>query len=413
MNLFEIEEYDNLEKKRNLDVKSSGIITSTKYFPVFEENEKEIIIKPLSKTKPFSTPLFSYSEVYWSYLTNKYIDSNTPVYKLAICKNLTQEQPKYFEKGCRVENILKEGEHLVNLLEFFRKNQEEGIEIDNYINYCEVQYDYEPILRSTFFRKNKELGKSLAEQILCSILRRDENYHYENVSFIEKDGKIIKIAPMLDFEYSQMFMYPDMKELHEARFSHYDEGMGPLFKYDATLSYKQNLVLFQKKLEEETIYDQIDDFHFSNLKKNLKTIVELYPELVEKFMEKISRMKKEVEELNIEINNDFIGSFSSLDWEPTRMLLKGGKKENDKEYLYAKKRAEENKITLNQQDFIDKLKKETIWSIDKLTYILSILLNEKIKDYENKTLYKPVYRFPEEVVEQIQTYEHQKILAKK
>ena len=71
MSLFDINNYDIKDKKRYLYKKPSGVVSSKKSFPVFEDNNKEYIFKPLSKTKPLSTPLFAYSEVYWSYLIKK------------------------------------------------------------------------------------------------------------------------------------------------------------------------------------------------------------------------------------------------------------------------------------------------------------------------------------------------------
>ena len=103
MNIFKVNNYDIKNKKRNLEAKASGVVSGTKYFPVFDENGKEYIFKPLSKTKPYSTPLFAYSEVYWSYLIKKYIDSNTPQYRLAICNGLSDEQPKYYDKGTIIQ----------------------------------------------------------------------------------------------------------------------------------------------------------------------------------------------------------------------------------------------------------------------------------------------------------------------
>ena len=56
MNIFQVKEFDYNNRKRNLESKASGVVSSTKYFPVFEEDGKEKIFKPLSKTKPLSTP---------------------------------------------------------------------------------------------------------------------------------------------------------------------------------------------------------------------------------------------------------------------------------------------------------------------------------------------------------------------
>lgn len=336
---MEIHEYDIDKKIRNLNIISSGVVLSTKYFPVFLEDGKERIFKPLSKTKPYQTPLFAYSEVYWSYFINKYIDSQTPIYSLATCKNLSKEQNKYYEKGCIVDNILNENEELINLLELFRKYPDYQVDIDDYINYCEVQYDYEKVLRSTFFTINRDLGEELAKQILCSILRRDENYHYENVSFIQENGKIKKIAPMMDMEYSQMFMYPDEIEKHRKRFSLYDEGMGVIFSYNCDLDFNDNYFEFLSKLYGDCIYDKYDEYKFYNLKNNIKTITELYPNMCKDFLKRLESMRKEVETTEITLSDEFLGTFSSLDWIPTRMILKEGKTKDSEEYKYALKEA--------------------------------------------------------------------------
>lgn len=404
MEIFNVEEFDYDKRKRNLTSKSSGVVSSTKYFPVFEVYGKEKIFKPLSKTKPLSTPLFSYSEVYWSYLINKYIDEETPIYKLAYCHNLSNEQPKYYEKGCVVNNILNDGEELINILELFRKYPDSSVNIDDYINYCEIQYDYTPILMSEFFRTNTSLAKKLSEQILCSILRRDQNYHYENVSLIFKDGKPTRLAPIIDLEFSQMFMYPDMRDYHEQKFSTYDEGMEPIFNYDDSKSYEENLEIFKTRVEYGSIYDYFDMYKNNIVMKNIRTIVSLYPDVAKDFVRKINAMRREVESLEINFDSNFLGSFSSDDWRPTRMLFKENKKETDEEYKKAKEEAESKRIILNNDNFNNKLKREGVWNIDKMTRVINMFLEinqnkfPNIRDYQNRTLYGSVKRFPEEVM---------------
>lgn len=404
MNLFDIKEYDYENRKRNLTTKASGVVSSTKYFPVFEEDGKEKIFKPLSKTKPYSTPLFSYSEVYWSYLINKYIDKETPIYSLGYCHNISSDQPKYYEKGCIVNNVLGDGEVLVNLLEFYRMYPDNLVNIDDYTNYCEMQYDYTPILKSDFFRNNEVLSRKLSEQILCSILRRDDNYHYENVSLVFKDGIPIRIAPIIDLEFSQMFMFSDKTNTHENKFSHYDEGMMPIFSYDNTKNYEENLAVFLSKIDEGSIYDNFDISKNYLVMKNIKTIVSLHPDLVQDFIKKLELMKNEVENLNIDFDTNFLGSFSSDDWYPTRMLFKENKTETDEEYIMAKLKAEANRITLNQESFNQQLKSEVIWSIDKLISVIEFFVdinNKKYPDltlYESKTLYQKVSRYREEIM---------------
>ena len=118
MELFKPIKLNYCDRVRNLDIEAKGNVKSTKYFPVFLINGEEYIFKPLSKTKPLTTPLFAYSEVFWSYVINKYFDSNTPVYRLAYCDGIGNIQPKYYNKGVLVKSVLKENQKLINLLEY-------------------------------------------------------------------------------------------------------------------------------------------------------------------------------------------------------------------------------------------------------------------------------------------------------
>lgn len=65
---YRVHQYDYNKRDGNLDAEAKGEVKSKKYFPYFYEKDKKIIFKPLSKTKPFSTPYFAYSEVVWSYI---------------------------------------------------------------------------------------------------------------------------------------------------------------------------------------------------------------------------------------------------------------------------------------------------------------------------------------------------------
>ena len=403
-NIFKIKEFKYEDRLRTLNVISSGKVRSTKYFPVFIDEGKEKIFKPLSKTKPLSTPLFSYSEVYWSYLINKYIDNSTPVYNLAYCHGVSKEQPKYYEKGCIVENVLNEGEYFVNLLELFRMYPSDNVNIDDYINYCELQYDYRDILNSEFFRNNKELSEKLAEQILCSILRRDDNYHYENISLIFKDENVVRIAPIIDQEFSQMFMYPDEEETHKDKFSYYDEGMMPIFTYNKEKTYEENLNIFEKRITEGSIYDYFETSKSYLIMRNIKTIAELYPEVCNKFINKLSEMKEEVVNLNISFNQDFLGTFSTNDWEPNHMIFKKNRKIDDEIYLRKKEDVEKSRIMLDEKSFNEQLKNEVIWNIDKLTDVINFFLDfdkgnySDVSKYESKTLYGKVDRYSEDIM---------------
>ena len=45
-------------------------------------------------------------------------------------------------------------------------------------------YDYRDIFESEFFQKHEDLAEQLAMQVLISVLKGDQNYHYENVAFL-------------------------------------------------------------------------------------------------------------------------------------------------------------------------------------------------------------------------------------
>ena len=125
---------DIKDKSGNLEIEAKSKVKSTKYFPKFTINKEEYIFKPLSKTKPLTTPLFAYSEVYWSYLTNKYFDSKAPLYKLAYCKGLSEEQEKYYDYGTIVKSTITKNQKLINLYEYLLIYPDKNINISIYIN---------------------------------------------------------------------------------------------------------------------------------------------------------------------------------------------------------------------------------------------------------------------------------------
>ena len=45
------------------------MVSGEKHFPVFEGG---MVFKPLTKSKPLSTPLFAYAEVFWSWVIDAY-----------------------------------------------------------------------------------------------------------------------------------------------------------------------------------------------------------------------------------------------------------------------------------------------------------------------------------------------------
>lgn len=257
------------ERNGKLDIKASGVVKSNKFFPTYLVNGKNYIFKPLSKTKPLTTPLFSYAEVIWSNIINKYF-MEAPVYQLSKCIGYTENEPKYYEHGCLVENILSKDEHLVNLLEYFMENKDEHVNIDDYVNYCLMFYDYIPIFESKLFQENYNLAEELAMHILVSILKADQNYHYENVAFIcDENENIKRLAPMIDHEFSTMFLFPDYEETHK--------------KY------------FNKFINNITIPDNV-------LYDNIEYIVIHYPRVVKKFKEGLEKLYIEIKKLKLQDN---------------------------------------------------------------------------------------------------------------
>lgn len=103
---YDVLTLDYYKRIRNLDVEAQGKVKSQKFFPVFLKDEKEFIFKPLSKTKPLTTPFFAYSEVIWSYLIHNYFDESAPVYQLGICDHYSDEILKYYNYGTVVPNVL-------------------------------------------------------------------------------------------------------------------------------------------------------------------------------------------------------------------------------------------------------------------------------------------------------------------
>lgn len=284
---FEVKYLEYAKRSGNLDVEASGVVKSKKFFPYYMRKDRKVeIFKPLSKTKPCLTPLFAYAEVFWSNIINTYF-MPAPCYELAICKGYAEKEPKYYDYGTLVPSICEGGERLVNLLEFFRENPDKHVDIQNYINYCMLFYDFTNIFESEFIQKNAKLGEELAMQVLISILKGDQNYHYENVAFICNEKKeVLRLAPMIDHEFSTMFLFPD--------------------------DIKRNLFFFAELLgsiegrkEEEDIKitneteRQLVIQSSQNLNKNICYISSHYPNVAASFMKKVEIFEKELDEIRL------------------------------------------------------------------------------------------------------------------
>ena len=64
---YETVHFNYADRIGNLTAEAVGVVKGEKHFPVYSGNR---IFKPLSKSKPFSTPLFAYAEVFWSNVIN-------------------------------------------------------------------------------------------------------------------------------------------------------------------------------------------------------------------------------------------------------------------------------------------------------------------------------------------------------
>lgn len=289
---------DIKDKHRNLDVCARGVVKGTKYFPVFLIDGEEYIFKPISKTKPYATTLFSYAESYWSYVINRFFDNKTPICRLAYCHGLSNEQAKYYDKGILVKSTVQGNQKLINLLEYFEMYPDEKVDIKDYINYCMEFYSYKDILNSDFIKNNPTLGEGLAFQILLSILRQDYNYHYENINFIVEDCNIVSICPPIDFEFSCSFMFPDDYRLQRGYFNNY---------------------IWQLQIKNKKQYEMAK--HFGNMTlleskclENIAKIVLEYPQVVERFLHCLAEFMKNIDSINLSDENDFIGLLDSNAW---------------------------------------------------------------------------------------------------
>lgn len=294
---WHISYYNYEDRIGNLTNEAQGVVKSKKYFPIFEVDGKKKVLKPLSKTKPLTTPYFAYSEVFWSTILHDYFDNRTPIYQLAICSNIEKEYPEKYHHGVIVDKLEKDHKELINLYELCNEHPNTLPDISNYTNYCEMMYDYVEILSSSFFKKNPHLGKEVAKQILCSILRQDQNYHYENI-LLYKEKEDLEIAPMLDHEFSTMFMYLDELSKNELEFNRCQLSLLGLPKEFQELISKENILLYGKE------------------KRNIEAIVRLYPDVAVDFLERLKTFKSDFSSARLQIEDyGYIVPFNSSNFQ--------------------------------------------------------------------------------------------------
>ena len=369
--LFEVINLHKEEKIGNLNVEAHGVVKSTKYFPIYKVNDKDMIFKPLSKTKPFATPLFAYSEVYWSYIIDKYF-TKCPRYTLA-CTNDNLED-KYYNKGVLVEFINKKDEDLINLFDYFNVYKEDDIDINYYINFCMKNYDYDNILNSKFIKNNPKIGEDLSLQILLSILRQDQNYHYENVNFLIKDDNI-SLAPPIDFEFSSMFLFPDNENKRYGYLNEYANNIKINYENDKVASIIQQLML------------EAFNTPFNNpLKRNLCMIIKLYPNVVLKFINNLDNLINDLPDIKLYDNYNFIDKLNSDYYKLGDALYK----KNDKE-TYKKLKEKILLKEINKEELFDDINKYILdyskfYSLTLKLYILAHFSNINIDSLTIKEL---------------------------
>lgn len=277
--------YTYASRVKNLTAESVGVVKGKKHFPVFADNR---IFKPLTKSKPFATPLFAYAEVFWSAVINAYFEP-APLYQLAFCEGYEAENGKYYDYGTAVPVVYKEGEYLLNLLEFFRKYPDDKVDIDQYVNYCRMFYDFTAIFASDFFQQHRDMAEQLAMQVLISIVKGDQNYHYENVAFLCRESaggeEILGLAPMIDHEFSTYYLFPDHFAQRTYALDELQRSIGgaPVGKDEYAFLTDET----ERRLMEASAVA---------LHHNLIYIKENYPDVTRSFLEKLTYFETDLKE---------------------------------------------------------------------------------------------------------------------
>lgn len=306
---YNVRKLDYRSRIRNLDVQAQSNLKSNKFFPVFQIDGKEKIFKPLSKTKPLTTPYFAYSEVVWSTILHDFFDSTTPIYELAIIENIEDDFENKYHHGVLVDNLVNRNEKLINLYEYFRDNPEDVFIYQDYINYCCKFYEFQWIYKTRFMKNHRDIVEKLSYQILLSILKCDQNYHYENLLFKSIDGHIVNIAPMIDHEFSSMFLYLDDLDLNR---SYYEK---------AVVSLSLANVINPKDIK--SIFAQLHYEAFGTLSKNLNAVLINFPAMAYYFLKKLSIFLEHIKNNPIVLEDKgYLVPFNSLNYKIGEQLYK-------------------------------------------------------------------------------------------
>lgn len=123
-------------------------------------------------------------------------------------------------------------------------------------------------------------------QILVSILKGDQNYHYENIAFVcDEDDKILRLAPMIDHEFSTYFMFPDSMP----RQMYWFEQLARSIQGDEV--QRGEFDYLTKETERHLMEKSATCLH-----KNLVYIREHYPKVCAAFLEDLSRLENDLKE---------------------------------------------------------------------------------------------------------------------
>lgn len=337
---YHVYTYDYNLRDGELDAEAKGVVKSKKNFPYFLENGKKMIFKPLSKTKPLSTPYFAYSELVWSHLLNYFFDSNIPIYHLATCNGYEESVPKYHNYGAIVESVTNNEEKLVNIYEYFMKHPDQVVtpKIEDYINYCLVYYDYTFFYSSDFFQNNPEIASEIGRQILYSILRGDQNYHYENISLVYEGDIFKRVAPPIDHEFSDVFLYLDQELNH---LNIHGKQINELL-LDRSSLLNDKAKSFLNLLDEEERKKWLS----SKSLNNIEIITKLYPEMVESFISSLENMIAYLRKYPILLeNHGYLEEFSSDEFQVGTLRYKKG---DEKSALELECRLEKREVSVEE-----------------------------------------------------------------
>jgi hypothetical protein len=292
-----------------------------------------------------STPLFAYAEVFWSRVIDEYF-MPAPMYQLAWCRGYEDVEKKYLDYGTVVPYIYNpaKGEHLVNLLEFFRKHPDDHVDIDNYVNYCQMFYDYTDIFQATYFHEHHDIASQLAMNVLVAILKGDQNFHYENVAFIcDSSDNICGLAPMIDHEFSTYYMFPDNLRENIRWFGELQRSIGGEPVEEGEYDFLTNPA--ERKLMERSAVA---------LHNNLLYVREHFPDVTQDFLDKLSRfeadLKNHSDELLIQKEPDYPDTANSNAWLIGKARFKDKNetlaREYEEKYRNAYKKIDFNRVNL-------------------------------------------------------------------